>query len=124
MGLLFRNLFLTKNSIQIKEHKGEPYLELTLPAFKTDPFRFGIQLTILSSNDYACPVNAWKVLAQIDRHRPQFAPLFYIGQLEQRPFKFTREYVVQNLREFAIHLGLVLGMGIAFAEVLQLGQPM
>jgi len=95
MGAPIPNWFLTKDSIRIQAHQGEPYLELTLPASKTDPFRHGIQLPIAASNDYACLVNAWKVLAQIDGNCPQSAPLVCIGQLEKRPF--TRECVVQKL---------------------------
>ena len=79
-------------------------MELTLPASKTDPFRHGIHLTIAASNDHACPVNAMKSFLLIDRHRPQSSPLLCIGQLEKRPF--TREYVVQKLRELATHAGL------------------
>ena len=74
---------------------------------KTDPFRHGVQLTIAASNDSACPVAAMKKLTCIDSHRPAHAPLFCIGPYEQRPF--TREYVIQRLRELAIGAGLGYG---------------
>ena len=45
-----------------------------------------------------------KKLTSIDSHRPALAPLFCIGPYEQRPF--TREYVIQRLRELAIGAGL------------------
>lgn len=106
-GPLFRNWFLTKNSIQLKELRGKEFIELTLPASKTDPFRQGIQLTIVASNDTGCPVNAMKYLRSIDTHRPQFAPLFCVGIHEQQPF--TREYVVQTLQGLAITAGLGRG---------------
>jgi len=104
---LFRNWFLTKNSIQLKELRGEKFIELTLPASKTDPFRHGIQLTIAASNDAGCPVRAMKHLGSIDTHRPQFAALFCVGLDEQQPF--TREYVVQTLQGLAIASGLGRG---------------
>jgi len=61
-GPLFRNWFLTKNSILLKELRGEEFIELTLPASKTDPFRHGIQRTIAASNHAGCPVCAMKHL--------------------------------------------------------------
>lgn len=79
-------------------------MELTLPASKTGPFRLGVHLTIAASDDHACLVNAMRTFLLIDTHRPQSSPLLCIGQLELRPF--TREYVVQKLRELAIHAGL------------------
>ena len=104
-GTAFRNSFLTKNSIRL--FPSGTHLELTLPASKTDPFRHGIQLTIAASYDAGCPVSAMKRFLEIDRHRPAVAPLFCIGIYEQRPF--TREYVVQRLREIAIQGGLGRG---------------
>ena len=53
LGPAFRNWFLTKNSIRIAP--GGNYMELTLPASKTDSFRHGIQLTISATNDIGCP---------------------------------------------------------------------
>lgn len=51
---LFRSWFLTKSSIQLQNLKGESYINLTLPASKTDPFRHGIELSIAASNDLGC----------------------------------------------------------------------
>jgi len=107
MGPLFRNWFLTKNSIQLKELRGKEFIELTLPASKMDPFRHGIQPTIAASNDAGSPVRAMKPLRSVDTHSPQFAPLFCVGLHEQRPF--TREYVVQTLQGLAIVSGLGRG---------------
>ena len=107
MGPLFRTWFLTKSSIQIITHEEEVFLELTLPASKTDPFRHGVQLTIAASKDAGCPVNAMKQLLRMDTHRPPHSPLFCIGTHEQLPF--TREYVVRRLQELAIEAGLGYG---------------
>lgn len=45
-----------------------------------------------------------KKITRIDSYRPPHAPRFCIGPYEQRPF--TRNYVVQRLRELAIEAGL------------------
>jgi len=50
----FKNWFIVKDSIRMRE--GGRYMEVTLPASKTDPFRKGITLTISASEDDACPV--------------------------------------------------------------------
>ena len=84
LGPAFRNWFLTKNSIRIAP--GGDYMEQTLPASKTDPFRHGIQLTISATYDIECPVSAMRKLIQIDTHRHSHAQLFCIGLLEQQPF--------------------------------------
>ena len=106
-GPLFHHWYLTKSSLKIKEHEGGACIELTLPASKTDPFRHGIQLIIATSDDAGCPVQAMKALISMDGHRPQLAPLFCVGQHQQRPF--TREYVVHSLRNLAIQAGLGQG---------------
>ena len=41
LGGAFRNWYLTKSSISL--HEGETYMELTLPASKTDPFRHSVR---------------------------------------------------------------------------------
>jgi len=56
LGASFSKWFLTKQHIRIPA--GESYMELTIPASKTDPFRKGITLTIAASGDPACPVNS------------------------------------------------------------------
>ena len=102
LGPALRNWFLTKNSIHIPP--GGDYMELTLPASKTDPFRHRIQLTITATNDIGCLVSAMRKLIQIDTHRHSHALLCCIGLLEQQPF--TREYVVRKLQQIAITSGL------------------
>ena len=47
LGVSYSKWFLTKQSIRIAEDG--TYMELTLPASKTDPFRKGITLTIIAS---------------------------------------------------------------------------
>ena len=102
MGPAFHNWFLTKSSIRFIEN--DKHIELTLPVSKTDPFRQGIQLIIAGSHDEACPVRAMKQLLAINTYRSLQAPLFCIGRTEQQPF--TREYVVQKLRELGTKSGL------------------
>jgi len=103
-GTQFRTWFLTKSSVQLREHEGEQYLELTLPASKTDPFRRGIRLTVAASQDTGCPFQAMQQLLRIDTHHPRHAPLFCVGRHKQLPF--TREHVVRTLRELAIRTGM------------------
>jgi len=107
MGVLFRKWFLTRNSVRVREREGSSFMELTLPASKTDPFRYGIQLTIAATNDVKCPVKAMQDLMRIDTHQPPFAPPFCIGAVEQCPF--TREHVVKTLQDLAISAGLGCG---------------
>ena len=57
--------------------------------------------------DQGCPVLAMQRLRAIDTHRPEHAPLFCIGKLEQHAF--TREYVVRRLQELATGVGLGQG---------------
>jgi len=98
---------MVKDSIRMRE--GGRYMEVTLPASKTDPFRKGIGLTISASEDDACPVKAMRQFLAVDTHRPGAAhsPLFCIGQLEQQAF--TREYLVQRLQQLARTAGLGQG---------------
>lgn len=100
----FQKWFLTKNSLRLGELNRQSFLELTLPASKTDPFRHGIKLTVAATKDGGCAVKAMRDFMRIDTHRPQSAPLFCIGRAEQRPF--TREHVVRTLRSLAISSGL------------------
>ena len=81
LGGALRNWYLTKSSISL--HEGGTYMELTLAASKTDPFRHEIQLTVAASNDAGCPVTAMRNLCAVDTHRRLSAPLFSIGRLEQ-----------------------------------------
>ena len=80
-------------------------MELTLPASKTDPFRKAITLTIASTQDPGCPVEAMRQLLLTDSHRPHSAPLFCIGANDQHVF--TQEYVVTQLQ----HLAQMAGLG-------------
>lgn len=105
LGPAFPNWFLTKGSIRFIARNQD--MELTLPASKTDPFRKGIKLILASTGDKGCPVRAMKRLMEIDTHRPLLAPLFCIGQFDQRPFSL--EYVVQKLQTLAIFAGLGTG---------------
>ena len=98
LGSGFGKSFPTKASIRLSH--GDTYMEFTLRASKTDPFRKGIKLTITSTGDLAGLVRAMERLQATDTHRPQHAPRFCIGQHEQKAF--TREYVVQKLQELAI----------------------
>ena len=52
------------------------HLELTLPATKTPPFRRGITLTIATSDDDACPVQALRHLFRWEA--PPDSPLFQL----------------------------------------------
>jgi len=106
LGASFPKWFLTKQHIGVPA--GESYMELTLPASKTDPFRKGITLTIAASGDIGCPVEAMRRLQAIDQHRPRSAPLFCVGRYQQHAF--TREHVVRSLQQIAITAGL--GEGI------------
>ena len=56
----FSKWFLTRRSVRLFDN----YLELTLPASKTDSFRRGITLTIADSGDDACPVQALRHLVR------------------------------------------------------------
>ena len=58
LGVSFSKWFLTKQSIRMSDDG--TYMELTVPASKTDPFRKGITLTIAASTDAGCPINAMK----------------------------------------------------------------
>jgi len=82
-------------------------MELNLPFSKTYPFRKGIKLTIAATYDKGCPVLAMQRLRAIDTHRPEHAPLFCIGKLEQHAC--TPEYVVRRLQELATGVGLGQG---------------
>jgi len=105
LGPSFGKWYLTKRSIQI--HQNDTYMELNLPASKTDPFRKGIKLTIAASYDTGCPVQAMRALLDMDNHRPDHAPLFCLGKFSQQAF--TREHVVARLQELAIIAGLGQG---------------
>ena len=60
LGLAFCNSFLSKNSVRIAT--GGEYIEITLPASKTNSFRHGSRLTISPTNDIGCLVSAMRKL--------------------------------------------------------------
>ena len=97
-GAFFSMWFLTKQHIHIPA--GESYIDLSIPAFKTDPFRKGITLTIAASGDAACPVDRLRRLQAIDFHLPLSAPRFCVRTQQQ--LAFTREHVVRRLQQIAI----------------------
>jgi len=66
LGVSYSKRYLTKQSIRIAED--ETYMELTLLASKTDPFRKGVTLTITAGSDIGCPVQAMKRLQTTDHH--------------------------------------------------------
>jgi len=101
----FWKWYITKRSLKVSDNA--THMELTLPTSKTDPFRKGITLTIASTQDPGCPVEAMRQLLCIDSHRPRSAPLFCISEHDQRAF--TRDYVVTQLQHLAQVAGLSQG---------------
>lgn len=105
LGVSYSKWYLTKESIRMADD--ESYMELTLPASKTDSFRKGKTLTIAASSDIACPVQAMKRLQATDHHRSPASPLFCLGRHQQQAL--TREHVVKSLQDVAITAGLENG---------------
>jgi len=93
LGASYSKWDLTKQRIRMAED--ETYMELTLPASKTGPFRKGITLTTGASSDIGCPVQEMKLLQTTDHHRSPASPLFCIGRHRQQAL--TREHVVKSL---------------------------
>ena len=60
----FQNWHITQGSVLL----GEDWVQLSLPASKTDPFRQGVTLTIAATGGEACAVAALKHL--FGRFRP------------------------------------------------------
>ena len=90
----FTKWFLTRGSIALYKD----YMELSLPASKTDPFRQGVTILIASADDNACPI----ALLQHLLHRfpsPRDAPLFDSGA------GFSRQWVTRMLRDILSTLG-------------------
>jgi len=107
LGTLFYKWFITKASIKISDNS--TYMESTLPASKTDPFRKGIKLTIAATLDEGCPVEAMKRFQERDTHRPATAPPFCVGQHTSNQRPFSCEYVVSKLQHLARIAGLSPG---------------
>ena len=91
----FHKWFLTRRSVRFHDD----YIELTLPASKTDPFRQGVTLTIAATGDDACAVTALQRLFH-DWPAPLSTPLFQIGG------SFTRQRLTETLRETLIAVGI------------------
>jgi len=108
LGASYSKWYLTKQSIRMAEHG--TYMELTLPASKTDPFCKGITLTIVASSDHdiRCPVQAMRRFQTTDHHRPPASPLFCVSQHQQHPF--TRKHVIKSLQDLAMTAGLGRGV--------------
>ena len=91
----FHKWFLTRRSVNFYDD----YIELSLPASKTDPFRQGVTLTIAATGDEACAVAALRRLFH-DWPASLSAPLFQIGG------SFTRQRLTETLRETLIAVGI------------------
>jgi len=94
---------LTRRSIQFEEDR----LLLTLPSSKTDPFPKGVTITLSASSDAACPVTAMGHLYELCPSWTPLAPLFARPPGDGPGSEaFTREYLVQHLRELLGQLGV------------------
>ena len=91
----FYKWFLTRRSVRFYDD----YMELILPASKTDPFRQGVTLTIAATGDEACAVTALQRLFH-DWPAPLSTPLFQIGG------SFTRQRLTETLRETLMAVGI------------------
>jgi hypothetical protein len=94
---------LTRRSIQYEEDR----LLLTLPSSKTDPCRKGVTITLSASRDATCPVTAMRHLYELCPSWTPLAPLLARPPGDGRGSEaFTREYLVQHLRELLGQLGV------------------
>ena len=93
----------TRTSIQFEEDR----LLLTIQSWKTDPCRKGVRITLSASNDTACPVTAMRHLYELC---PSWTPLATLFACPPRDGPgseaFTREYLVQHMRELLGQLGV------------------
>ena len=83
----FDNWFLTRRHVRLYED----HLELTLSAFKTNPFRQGVTLSVSGTNDETCAVRALRYLFN-KWPASLSSPLFAVDG------GFTRRTVTHNLR--------------------------
>ena len=83
----FDNWFLTRRHVRLYED----HLELTLLAFKTNPFRQDVTLFILDTNDETCVVRALRYLFN-KWSTSLFSSLFAIDE------SFIRRTIIYNLR--------------------------
>jgi hypothetical protein len=94
---------LTRRSIQFEEDR----LLLTLPSSETDPFRKGVTITLSALSYAACPVTAVRNLYELCPSWTPLAPLFARPPGDGPGSEaFTREYLVQHLRELLGQLGV------------------
>ena len=77
----------------------DDYIELALPASKTDPFRQGVTLTIAATGNEGYAVTALRRLFY-DWPAPLSTPLFQIGG------SFTRQRLTETLRETLLAVGI------------------
>jgi hypothetical protein len=82
----FRQWHLTRSSVIFQNDS----LELTLPSSKTDPFRRGITLTIVVSDEACVKASLTNLFSRFSA--PLIAPLFDLGYL------YTRTHVTEVLR--------------------------
>jgi hypothetical protein len=94
---------LTRDSIRFFEEGGVVYMELTIPASKTDPFRGGVTITIAAApnSPSTCPVRAMKHLFDIHPLPPN-APLF--AHADSSPLR--RSEFIRTLEERITAIGL------------------
>ena len=90
----FGKWFLTRRSVTFFDD----HIVVHLPSSKTDRFRKGIDIPIAASGDNACPVKALRRLFRW-KASPD-SPLF------ERTGGFTREYLVDQVRQILTSLGV------------------
>ena len=90
----FGKLFLTRRSVTLFDN----HIVIRLPLSKTDRFRKGIDIPISASGNDACPVKALRRLFHW-KASPD-SPLF------ERAGGFTREYLVEQVRQILTSLGV------------------
>lgn len=89
----FATWFLARRSVALHDD----YLELSLPASKTDNFRRGLTILTASAADEECPVAASRHLFHCFPG-PRLAPLFNMGSGS------LRQWVMQMLRDTLLEL--------------------
>ena len=89
----FQKWFLTRRSVRLCDD----YLELTLPASKTDPFRGDITLTAAATGDRARAVTAF-------RHLFKRCPETASSPLFEHRGSFNLDFVISPLRQTLKHM--------------------
>jgi hypothetical protein len=94
---------LTRSSVRFFEERGIEYMELTIPASKTDPFRGGVTVVIAAApnSPSTCPVRAMKHLFTI-HPLPPTAPLF--AKADSSPLR--RSEFIRTLKARITDIGL------------------